>query len=290
MAHVSRPFQIFLVAFCLFVAVWFVALRDHTPGTTGAGSSAPVSQPAKPAQTTTHATVVHSTTTTRSGSASQGHTTTTTHVTVVKHPAVASRPATASATPSGAHGTASAASGAHGTATAANPAAAKPSVTKTHTVTPAPAKPAPSTATKPASGGATKPASGGATKPASGGAGKPVAGLPAMQVAVERQLQQGKTVLILFWNPKGSDDAVVHRELPAVQRASHGSVAIHYAAAKQVGEYGAITHAVQVVQTPTLLIVEPHGQTTTITGLTDSFAIGQTIAEARAAAAKTATK
>ena len=282
MAHVSRPFQIFLVAFCLFVAVWFVALRDHTSGTTGAGSSAPASQPAKPAQTATHATVVHSTTTTRSGSANQGHTTTTTHVTVVKHPAVASRPATASATPSGAHGTATAASGAHGTATAAKPAAAKPSVTKTHTVTPAPAKPAPSAAAKPASGGA--------AKPASGEAGKPAAGLPAMQVAVERQLQQGKTVLILFWNPKGYDDAVVHRELPAVQRASHGSVAVHYAAAKQVGQYGTITNAIQVVQTPTLLIVEPHGQTTTITGLTDSFAIGQTIAEARAAAAKTATK
>ena len=40
-------------------------------------------------------------------------------------------------------------------------------------------------------------------------------------------------------------------------------------------------HAVQVTQTPTLLIVNPHGQTTVLTGLTDAFAIEQTVAEAR---------
>lgn len=122
------------------------------------------------------------------------------------------------------------------------------------------------------------------TKPADSPSAKAQTGPPALQAAVERQLQQNKTVLILFWNPKGSDDAVVRRELPAVQRSAHGAVAVHYAAASQVGAYGTITHTIQVNQTPTLLIVEPHGQTTTITGLTDAFAIEQAISEARAAA------
>ncbi len=241
MTHVSRPFQIFMVAFVLFVAVWFVALRDHTSSTTGAGSSVPAppsvkTAPTKSVQITTHATVVHKTTNGNIAGATVVHKTTTTHATVVKHSATTHRSAIAAATPTGVHGAVV--------------------VTK-----PSAAKPAPSAATKHA------------------------AGLPKMQAAVERQLQQNKTVLILFWNPNGYDDTVVHGELPAVQRYGRGSVVVHYASAKQVGEYGTITNAVQVNQTPTLLIVEPHGQTTTITGLTEAFAIDQAIAEARHAAA-----
>ena len=40
MTHISRPFQIALVAMALFVAVWFLALRGHSTGSEGAGSSA----------------------------------------------------------------------------------------------------------------------------------------------------------------------------------------------------------------------------------------------------------
>jgi hypothetical protein len=109
---------------------------------------------------------------------------------------------------------------------------------------------------------------------------KPATAAPTMQVAVEHQLQQGKTVLILFWNPRGSDDVAVHKELPVVQHALGGKIAVHYASAGQVGAYGTITHAVQVTQTPTLLIVNPHGQTTVLTGLTDAFSIEQTVGEA----------
>ena len=54
MTQISRPFQIVLAAFALFLAVWFVALRAHnssTAGGSGSGSSAssasaPASHPA----------------------------------------------------------------------------------------------------------------------------------------------------------------------------------------------------------------------------------------------------
>ena len=101
-----------------------------------------------------------------------------------------------------------------------------------------------------------------------------------MQAAVEHQLQQGKTVLILFWNPNGADDVAVHREIPSVQHALGARIAIHYASAGQVGAYGTITQAVQITQTPTLLIVNPHGQTTVLTGLADAFSIEQSVSEA----------
>ncbi len=105
--------------------------------------------------------------------------------------------------------------------------------------------------------------------------------IPSMQAAVESELHQGKTVLILFWNPHGSDDVAVHQQLQATARSLRGQVAVHEASASQVGSFGSVTRAVQVYQTPTLLIVNAHGQTTTITGLTDAFSIEQAVSEAR---------
>jgi uncharacterized membrane protein len=112
-------------------------------------------------------------------------------------------------------------------------------------------------------------------------AAKHAATAPSAQVKVEHELQQGKTVLILFWNRHGSDDVAVHTALPAVQHALGGRVAVHYASAGQVSAFGTITHAIQVTQTPTLLIVNRHGQTTVLTGLTDAFAIRQAVSESR---------
>jgi len=238
MTQISRPFQIVLAAFALFVAVWFVALRAHNSSTSGgagssaSGSSAPASRPATSAAAKA-----------KSGAPSTVHTRSST--VTVKHSAAASAGHTTAVHTTTVKRSVSTASAGHTTAVHTT------TVVK-HTSAP---KPAPTT--------------------------KRAAGTPSMQVAVEHQLQQGKTVLILFWNPKGADDVAVHKELPAVQHALGGKVAVHYASAGQVGEYGTITHTVQVTQTPTLLIVNPHGQTTVLTGLTDAFSIEQSVSEAR---------
>jgi hypothetical protein len=58
-------------------------------------------------------------------------------------------------------------------------------------------------------------------------------------------------------------------------------IAVHYASASQVTSFGTFTKTVQVYGTPTILIVNKHGAVTTINGLTDAFAIEQTIDEAR---------
>ena len=53
------------------------------------------------------------------------------------------------------------------------------------------------------------------------------------------------------------------------------------AVASQVGSFGSFTKAVQVNGTPTIVIVNPHGHATTLTGLTDVFSIEQAIGEAK---------
>jgi hypothetical protein len=231
MTQISRPFQVLLVVFVAFVAVWFAALRNHNATTGGGGSSASVSEPARPAvtkvhaatahtatahtahATTVHKTTAHTTTVHRSGGGASTVHRTVTRTTVVKHAAPAS------------------------------PASAQVKATPKPASKPAPAKSA------------------------------------SPQAQVESELQAGKTVLILFWNPHGAEDAAVRGELPAVQHKLGGKIAVHYARAGQVGQYGTVTHSVQVNQTPTLLIVNPHGQARVLTGLTDAFAIEQAIRE-----------
>ena len=106
-------------------------------------------------------------------------------------------------------------------------------------------------------------------------------GAQRMQRTVERELGRGKLVAILLWNPAGAVDQRVKDELGVVARAYKGKLAIHSALAKQVGAFGSFTRAIQVYSTPTILIVNRHGQASTVAGLTDAFSLKQAIQEAR---------
>jgi hypothetical protein len=97
---------------------------------------------------------------------------------------------------------------------------------------------------------------------------------------VGAQLHQGKVVLLLFWNPRSSDDRSVHAEVEAASRSLKGKVAYDFAKASEVGSFGTVTRDVSVLQTPTLLIINHKGLVSTITGLTDAFSIEQAVREA----------
>ncbi len=107
------------------------------------------------------------------------------------------------------------------------------------------------------------------------------------QTLVEGELKAGQVVIVLFWSRQGAVDAAVHRQLVALQAvnaryapARFKDIAVHYSSAAEVGDYGTITRSLQVLQTPTLLVISPSGKTKTLTGLIDAYAIEQAIAEA----------
>jgi hypothetical protein len=252
MTQLSRPYQIALVTLALLVLVWFAALRHPAPNSGGGSGSSPA---ASSAPTVT--------------------------------PSAAAEAKAAAAPTQVYHGAAPGVAGltraidkAHGAVAQAQHEAhrvetAEPSASSTSSTAAAPVS---RTATRAsAHPTAVTPAHTHAAPPAV----KHAATTPSMQATVEHELQHGKTVLILFWNRHGSDDVVIHNALPAVQHALGGRVAVHYASAGQVGAFGTVTHAIQVTQTPTLLIVNPHGQTRVITGLADAFAIQQAVSESR---------
>jgi hypothetical protein len=261
MTQLSRPFQIALVALALFVLVWFAALHRSTSNSSGGSGSSPAasSAPAKPSAAS-EAKAAAAPTHVYHGAAPgvEGLTRAIdkAHGAVAQsqsdaHRAETSDPSASSSSSSSSTATSTASTSAASAHAPAHPAAVAP--THARAATPAVKHPAV----------------------------KHPAAKASVQVTVEHELQQGKTVLILFWNRHGSDDIAVHSALPTVQHALGAKVAVHYAAAGQVGAFGTVTHAVQVTQTPTLLIVNPHGQTTVLTGLNDAFAIRQAVAEAR---------
>jgi hypothetical protein len=249
MAQLSRPYQIAFVAMAFLVLVWFVALRGHSasPGSTPAASTpAPTAaSKAKAAAAPAPAPVYHG------------------------------------AAP-GVEGLTRAIAKAHGAVETSQQNAkqlqeksAQASGQSTETTTPSTTVTHSSQAVAPAR--ASKSATHTHTKPRT----ITSSGTPAQQKAVESELKGGKVVLLLFWNPKGSVDVAVHKELQAVGHKLGGKIAVHDALAKQVGSFGSITQAIQVYETPTILLVNRHGVTTTLTGLTDVYSLEQTIEEAR---------
>lgn len=108
-------------------------------------------------------------------------------------------------------------------------------------------------------------------------------GRAPQQLEVEHQLAHGKTVLLLFWEPKSSVDNVVRSQVLDLGKRSKGKLAVHTALADQVGLFGAVTEVAHVYQTPTVLIIGRHGLITTLTGLVDAFSLEQAVREAEQA-------
>jgi hypothetical protein len=277
MTQISRPFQIALAVLALFVGVWFLALRGHSSSGTPAVASAPaVATPSTPSPSPSATTSAPA----KSAPAHKAH----------AHQAAAPTPGSLKRTIDKARGAVRHSQHAHGTAvkssakTAATPrsattsksAATKSAAKPNSTATPKPATTQRS-ATKPGAAATPKPAKPRTT--ASGSASAPA----NTQKAVEAELTQGKVVAVLFWNQKGTVDGVVRHELQAVSHSSHGSVVVHVARANEIGAFGSFTRAVQVYSTPTILLINKSGKTSSLSGLADAFGIEQAVREVKRA-------
>ena len=294
MAQISRPFQIALLAMVVLAGVWFFALQGHSgSGTSGATAPAPAPAPsssAAPNNAAAPTPVYHG-----AAPGVEGLT----RAIARAHEAVATARRNEQQL---AEKSAQASSPAPvGTVTGSSPAATQTSPATAPTVS---TTSHPTTASTPA---ATKTVAPTTAKSPPTTAKSPVTAptrLPARQALVELELKQGAVVAILFWNPHSAVDVAVHRELQLLLAVHHGlrkysknpvvgrlvkatgleltgKIAVNEASATQIASFGSITRAVQVYQTPTILILNKKGQTTTLTGLNDAFSIEQAIDEAR---------
>lgn len=305
MAQISRPFQIALVAVCLFAGVWFFALQGHSTSTSGSGSSAPAATAGTPSASkspntaasrsqSSAATVARAKAAAKSGHVYHGPVPGLEGLTrdiARAHGAVAAT----GASPSG-----SASAGHTGPSTTATTTAGSATTGATHSHAATPAAAATSTAAAPSTPTVTHTTVKVQPIKAKSGAGR----IPARQVLVEHALHEGKVAVILFWNPKSANDAIVNYELKLLETIHHlirplprtaklrselkasgleleKSFAAFVSTANQVASYGTITRGVQVEATPTIFIVNKQGHTTVLTGLQDALSIEQAIDETR---------
>lgn len=170
-----------------------------------------------------------------------------------------------------------------------NAAAAKTEATAKATggtaTTTAPAKPAKAAAAKPATAAAATPAT--AAKPATTAAATPattaakpeVAGQSAAVREILAELDGGKVVVLLFWEPKGSDDRAV-RSAVARTNLHGGKVETHVASIDDLADYAPITRGVPVVTSPSVVVIDKNRRARVIAGLTIPREIDQTVARA----------
>jgi hypothetical protein len=267
MSQISRPFQIALVAIVAIALVWLVVLRGHSSSSESSSSTA--SSSAQPA------TAAKPSAASSSGSSSAD-----------------SGGSKAGSTPY--HGSAPGVAGLTRAITKARGAVAQSQrEAKAHSGSAGSQGSSSSGATHSSQAGSQSSPGGAGVAPSAKAApseasSAKVTGAPVQEAAVQSQLKDGRTVIILFWSPRGADDRAVHLELQLLKvidkkigNKANKELAVHYAHAAEVGQFGAITRSLQILQTPTMLVISPSGNTKTITGLTDAYAIQQAISEAR---------
>jgi hypothetical protein len=97
-------------------------------------------------------------------------------------------------------------------------------------------------------------------------------------------LDARRAVVLVFWNRRGSEDRAVRRAVAAVDR-HHGKVVVKAAPIATVGRFEAITRGVQVLQSPTVLVIGPDRTARAIVGFTTTGeldgAVGATLAAAK---------
>jgi hypothetical protein len=93
-----------------------------------------------------------------------------------------------------------------------------------------------------------------------------------------RDLNAGKVVVALFFNPHGADDNAALRAVRAADR-HHGRVIVHSIPIQDVGDYNALTSGVEILQAPTVLVIGPNHKARPIVGYTEVKEIDQTIGD-----------
>jgi hypothetical protein len=135
-----------------------------------------------------------------------------------------------------------------------------------------PAKPA-ATAAKPATP-APKPV---APKPAKPGLADDAApGDPSRPLLAS--IDSGRVAVVLFSDKHGSDDRATARALKAIDR-HHGKVVTIDVPIANVGNYEAITRGVQILESPTILVIGAGGKAREITGYTQAGEINQAVSD-----------
>lgn len=118
--------------------------------------------------------------------------------------------------------------------------------------------------------------------PAKAGAGTVAVAAGDRSAPLLRALDRDRAVVLLFWNRRGTDDQEVRRAVAAADRRD-GNVVVKVAPVRDVGRYQSITRGVQVLASPTVLVIGPDKTAKPIVGLTTTGELDQAVGDTLAA-------
>lgn len=98
---------------------------------------------------------------------------------------------------------------------------------------------------------------------------------------VQREIRQGKVVVMLFWSADGADDIATRGAIRDLNRRG-GKVMVHIIPIGRVGDYSSITRGVTIAQSPTTLIIGRDRRARTIVGLSEPKELSQAVSDALA--------
>lgn len=96
---------------------------------------------------------------------------------------------------------------------------------------------------------------------------------------VKRALDAHKVVVLLFWNPAGTDDRRVKEAVDSIGRRG-GKVAVFSNSLSHLARYVRVTSPANVMQSPTLVVVDRKGNARTATGYLDAASVDQYVVDA----------
>jgi hypothetical protein len=104
-------------------------------------------------------------------------------------------------------------------------------------------------------------------------AAQPVAALPAdMRAAIDHH----KVIVLLFWQNRSPEDRAVHSAVAGLSRHG-GAVKVKIAPIGAVGRYSKITAGVDVLQSPTVIVVDRKRHARMFVGFVDQANIEQAV-------------
>ena len=164
------------------------------------------------------------------------------------------------------------------TATAPAPKPATPAKTAAPATTAARAKTAAKTSAKASAKPSAKTSAKSPAKPAIKAA--PVSAADEVK-AIENAVSTHKVVAVLFYNPAAADDQAMKAEIDAIP--THGGQVVKFAVpVSELTQFQLITSQVQVITSPTLVLIDRARQATAMTGYADGIEIAQRIDDALA--------
>jgi hypothetical protein len=108
---------------------------------------------------------------------------------------------------------------------------------------------------------------------------KPKTDPRTLPVAVDRAMDAKKVIVLLLWNPNGSDDQSVRHSLTQVS--SHGGKVVKFSdTLGNLSRYTRVTGIQSVTQTPAVVVVDRKGNGQVATGFLDTATVDQLVVDA----------